>query len=65
MTAETADTETVLRQAIARNEGEIAHLRDRYGDGVRPAWVGEEIGYLTMLIGQAKTELREVWGIVS
>ena len=65
MTPQPADTEAALRQAIARNEGEIAHLRDRYGDGVRPAWVGEEIGYLTMLIGQAKMELRDVWGVVS
>lgn len=60
-----ASTEADLRQAIAYNEAEIAQLRARYGDGVRPAWVGEEIGYLTMLIGQAKTELREIWGVVS
>ena len=65
MTPQPADTEAALRQAIARNEEDIAHLRARYGDGVRPAWVGEEIGYLTMLIGQAKMELRDVWGVVS
>jgi hypothetical protein len=35
-----------LREYIAHKQGQIDHLIDKWGDGVRPAWVGEEIGIL-------------------
>ena len=35
-----------LRDYIAHKQAQIDHLIDKWGDGVRPAWVGEEIGIL-------------------
>lgn len=32
-----------LRHEARRHERQIATLKDRYGTGTRPSWVGEEI----------------------
>lgn len=32
-----------IKREIARLEGMIASLEERYGTGVRPGWVGEDI----------------------
>lgn len=40
----------MIDSRIADKERQIAYLEGRHGQGVRPAWVGEEIGILTMQI---------------
>jgi hypothetical protein len=39
-------TKEECRAYIARKQEQIDDLEKRYGTGVRPAWVGEEIGIL-------------------
>jgi len=44
-------------QAFVNNyENEIEDLKAKYGTGVRPAWVGEEIGILYAQIERVKDE---------
>lgn len=40
----------MIDSRIADKERQIAYLEGRYGQGVRPAWVGDEIGVLAMQI---------------
>lgn len=51
-----------LEDRIARLEEENAQLRTRYGSGVRPAWVGEEIGINGMYIDIAKEQIAKLKG---
>lgn len=46
-----------LRAFIDSFDREIAQLEARYGDSTRPAWVGEEIGYLVMRRQVCRAEL--------
>lgn len=46
-----------LRESIAGKEEQIRSLEQRYGTGVRPAWVGEEIGILLAHKGWYQAEL--------
>lgn len=39
---------------VKRYENEIEDLKAKYGTGVRPAWVGEEIGILYAQIERVK-----------
>lgn len=49
MTAPLLQTMTVeqLRQEADRCQQKIDRLHDEYGTGVRPEWVGEDIGFET------------------
>lgn len=49
-----------LRAMIRRTTDEIENLIARYGDSIRPAWVGEEIGILAMHRQNAENELRKL-----
>jgi hypothetical protein len=46
------------RAYIASLQKQIDDLTFTYGDSVRPAWVGEEIGILHMHQQDAKAQLR-------
>lgn len=46
-----------LRAYIAHKQQQIDDLRFTYGDSVRPAWVGEEIGILAMYKQDAEEKL--------
>lgn len=46
-----------LREYIAQKRKQIDDLRFTYGDSVRPAWVGEEIGILGAYMDAAQNEL--------
>ena len=41
-------------------QSQIDDLEKRYGTGVRPAWVGEEIGILLHYQRDAETELKKL-----
>jgi len=45
---------------IELRQSQIEDLERRYGTGVRPAWVGEEIGILLHYQNDAKTELKKL-----
>jgi hypothetical protein len=46
-----------LRDYIARKQTQIEDLEKRYGTGVRPGWVGEEITMLTFYKQDAEKQL--------
>ena len=49
-----------LREYIARKQGQIEDLEKKYGTGVRPSWVGEEITLLTFYMRDAEYELKQL-----
>ena len=49
-----------LREYIARKQTQIEDLEKRYGTGVRPGWVGEEITMLTFYKQDAEDQLRKL-----
>lgn len=49
-----------LRAYIADKQRQIDDLRFTYGDSVRPAWVGEEIGILHMYQQDAIYKLKQL-----
>lgn len=49
-----------LREYIARKHGQIEDLEKRYGTGVRPGWVGEEITMLTFYKQDAEDQLKKL-----
>jgi hypothetical protein len=49
-----------LRAYIADKQKQIDDLRFTYGDSVRPAWVGEEIGILHMYQQDAINKLKQL-----
>lgn len=49
-----------LESSIQYDMSQIKGLQDRYGRGVRPAWVGEEIGILMAQIATAKKKIAEL-----
>ena len=49
-----------LREYIARKQAQIEDLEKRYGTGVRPGWVGEEITMLTFYKQDAEDELKKL-----
>lgn len=49
-----------LREYIARKQAQIEDLEKRYGTGVRPGWVGEEITMLTFYKQDAEDQLRKL-----
>ena len=54
MTRESRET---LQYIVDVNLQRIADLESQYGTGVRPAWVGEEIGVLQGVIDRARDML--------
>jgi hypothetical protein len=53
-------TKEECRAYIARKQEQIDDLEKRYGTGVRPAWVGEEIGILLHYQRDAEAELKKL-----
>lgn len=53
------DIET-LRAYIAHKQQQIDDLEKRYGTGVRPGWVGEEITMLTFYKKDAEKQLKQL-----
>lgn len=53
------DIET-LRKYIAHKQQQIDDLEKRYGQGVRPGWVGEEITMLTFYKQDAEKQLKQL-----
>lgn len=49
-----------LRAYIAQKQQQIDDLIFTYGDSVRPSWVGEEIGILTMYKKDAENQLKKL-----
>lgn len=49
-----------IREYIARKQAQIDDLEKRYGTGVRPGWVGEEITMLTFYKQDAEGELKQM-----
>ena len=54
-----ADIES-LRAYIAHKQQQIDDLEKRYGTGVRPGWVGEEIGILYHYQRDAENKLKQL-----
>lgn len=54
--------EQTLRKYIAHKQQQIELLEKRYGTGVRPGWVGEEIAMLTFYKQDAENELKRLEG---
>lgn len=52
--------EDILRLHIDQKQKEIDRLRFTYGDSVRPAWVGEEVGILLMYKQDAEEQLKQL-----
>ena len=48
------------RAYIARKQEQIDDLIKRYGQGVRPGWVGEEIAVLTFYKQDAERQLADM-----
>ncbi len=48
------------RAYIERKEQQIKELTERYGQGVRPGWVGEEIAILAFYKQDAERQLAEM-----
>jgi hypothetical protein len=53
-------TKEECRAYIARKQEQIDDLEKRYGTGVRPGWVGEEITMLTFYMQDAEYELKQL-----
>ena len=53
------DIET-LRDYIERKQQQIDDLEKRYGTGVRPSWVGEEIAILHHYQQDAENKLKQL-----
>jgi len=53
-------TKEECRAYIARKQEQIEDLEKRYGTGVRPGWVGEEITMLTFYMQDAEYELKQL-----
>jgi hypothetical protein len=53
-------TKEECRAYIARKQEQIDDLEKRYGTGVRPAWVGEEIGILLHYQRDAEAALKKL-----
>lgn len=51
-----------LRAYIERKQQQIEDLEKRYGQGVRPGWVGEEIATLHHYKQDAEKELKRLEG---
>lgn len=49
-----------LRAYIAHKQQQIDDLEKRYGTGVRPGWVGEEITMLTFYQRDAEKQLKQL-----
>lgn len=49
-----------IREYIARKQAQIDDLEKRYGTGVRPGWVGEEITMLTFYKQDAEDQLKQM-----
>ena len=49
-----------LREYIAHRKAQIEDLEKRYGTGVRPGWIGEEITMLTFYMQDAEYELKQL-----
>lgn len=49
-----------LRLYIDQKQKQIDNLRFTYGDSIRPAWVGEEIGILAMYKKDAEDQLKKL-----
>lgn len=49
-----------LRAYIAMKQKQIDDLIFTYGDSIRPAWVGEEIGILDMYKQDAEKQLKKL-----
>lgn len=56
----TTTTIEVLQDYIADKEKQIEKLEDQYGQGVRPAWVGEEIAILLHYIRDAQAAIEDI-----
>lgn len=54
------NTPETLRASVAACNCRIAELESQYGTGVRPAWVGEEIGIELAWRNQKAAELAEL-----
>jgi len=52
------NTAELIRAYIAQKQKQIDDLIFTYGDGVRPAWVGEEIGMITAYKQEAEKKLQ-------
>lgn len=50
----------ILQMIVDTNLTSIADLEARYGISARPAWVGEEIGFLHMRVEIAQAKLKEM-----
>lgn len=48
------------REYIARKQQQIEDLEKRYGTGVRPSWVGEEITILYFYKQDAEQQLKQM-----
>lgn len=54
-------TETqTIREYIARKQEQIEDLEKRYGTGVRPGWVGEEVTMLTFYKQDGEDQLKKL-----
>jgi hypothetical protein len=53
-------TANELREYIARKQQQIEDLEKRYGTGVRPGWVGEEITILYFYKQDAEQQLKQM-----
>ncbi len=49
-----------LREYIARKQQQIEDMEKRYGTGVRPGWVGEEITILYFYKQDGEQQLAEL-----
>ena len=49
-----------LREYIAHKQGQMDDLEKRYGNGVRPGWVSEEIMMLTFYQRDAEDQLKQL-----
>lgn len=49
-----------LREYIARKQAQIEDLEKKYGQGVRPGWVGEELTMLTFYKQDAEDQLKKL-----
>jgi hypothetical protein len=56
----TTTTIASLEAYIADKLRQIESLEARYGTGVRPAWVGEEIGMIDFYIRDAQAAIKEL-----
>lgn len=51
---------SALENLIRRKQDNIDGMEARYGDGVRPAWVGEDIGMDMMDIRYARSQIEKL-----